>query len=42
VFVDGSARLVKTRQLWSLYWNREFNVNYAYSIPGFFPGWMPN
>lgn len=41
-FFDGSARAVKARRLWSLYWNREFLVNYAYSIPTFFPAWMPN
>ena len=42
VFFDGSARAVKIRRLWSLYWNREFLVNYAYSVKNFFPAWVPN
>ena len=42
VFFDGSSRPVKARRLWSLYWNKEFIVDYGESIRGFFPDWMPN
>jgi len=41
VFFDGSARRLKTRALWSLPWNKEFNTTYAYTRNNFFPAWMP-
>ena len=39
VFFDGSARNVRVRKLWSLPWNREFDVNFADGQPNFFPAW---
>jgi prepilin-type N-terminal cleavage/methylation domain-containing protein/prepilin-type processing-associated H-X9-DG protein len=36
---DGSARRIRTKDLWALNWNPEFDVNYAYRTAGFFPGW---
>jgi len=40
LFFDGSVRHTRARTLWSLPWNREFDVNYAYRLAGFFPAWM--
>lgn len=41
VFFDGSAQFKRARDLWSLPWNKEFNVNYAASQGlNFFPAWM--
>ena len=39
VFFDGSARKIKTKDLWRLEWNKEFNVNYPYPA-NWFPAWM--
>ena len=39
VFFDGSARRVRTRELWRLPWNKEFDTSYPYSA-NFFPAWM--
>jgi prepilin-type N-terminal cleavage/methylation domain-containing protein/prepilin-type processing-associated H-X9-DG protein len=38
-FFDGSARRVRTRDLWYLPWNKEFNTSYQYPA-NFFPSWM--
>ncbi len=39
---DGSVRQRRTRELWRLYWHRQFDVTYADAHnPGFFPSWMP-
>ncbi len=41
LFFDGSARYKRARELWSLPWNKEFDINYAASQgPNFFPAWM--
>jgi prepilin-type N-terminal cleavage/methylation domain-containing protein/prepilin-type processing-associated H-X9-DG protein len=41
-FFDGSARRVRTRALWRLYWHNSFDINYwASQGPNFFPAWMP-
>jgi prepilin-type processing-associated H-X9-DG protein len=41
VFVDGSARYVQVRDLWTLSWHRNFEVDYAKSRgKNFFPEWM--
>ncbi len=39
LFFDGSARAVRTRQLWRLPWHREFNREHYGKVR--FPGWMP-
>ena len=39
VFFDGSARRVRTRDLWYLPWTKDFNTNYQYPA-NFFPPWM--
>ena len=39
VFFDGSVRNTRVRNLWSLTWNQEFDVAYAYRMSGFFPAW---
>ena len=40
-FFDGSARRVRARNLWQLYWHNSFDINYAGSQgPNFFPAWM--
>jgi prepilin-type N-terminal cleavage/methylation domain-containing protein len=36
---DGSVRHHRVRNLWSLNWNQEFDINYAYRVGGFFPAW---
>jgi hypothetical protein len=39
---DGSVHYERARQLWRLYWHKQFDVNYADSQgAGFFPAWMP-
>ncbi len=39
---DGSARLRRPRDLWRLYWNKDFDITYAARQgSGFFPSWMP-
>lgn len=40
VFFDGSARPVKVKNLWRLYWNNQFNLEAASFIK--FPAWMPD
>ena len=41
-FFDGSVRSKRLRELWSLPWNKEYDVNYAARQgPSFFPAWMP-
>lgn len=41
LYFDNSVRHTRARELWSLPWNREFDVNYAASQgPAFFPPWM--
>ncbi len=39
LFFDGSVRHLRVRELWSLPWNREFDVSFAYRANGFFPAW---
>ena len=39
VCFDGSVNYTRVRKVWSLNWNREFDVNYAYGVNGFFPAW---
>jgi prepilin-type N-terminal cleavage/methylation domain-containing protein/prepilin-type processing-associated H-X9-DG protein len=40
-FFDGSARAVRSRQLWSLVWHSSFDVNFVSSQPAnYFPAWM--
>lgn len=39
VFFDGSARNLRTKALWRLDWNKEFNANFARPA-NWFPGWM--
>ncbi len=36
---DGSVRNSRVRDLWSLSWHREFDINFAYRTTGFFPSW---
>jgi prepilin-type N-terminal cleavage/methylation domain-containing protein/prepilin-type processing-associated H-X9-DG protein len=36
---DGSVRNHRVRALWTLPWNQEFDVTYAYRTAGFFPSW---
>lgn len=38
-FLDGSARKVALKQLWSLKWHREFDTDYG-PDPGEWPEWM--
>ena len=38
-FCDGSARRVRTRDLWRLPWNKEFDTSYPYPAT-FSPAWM--
>jgi prepilin-type N-terminal cleavage/methylation domain-containing protein len=39
---DGSVRLQRPRQLWRLYWHKQFDVTFAdRQGPAFFPSWMP-
>ncbi len=39
---DGSVRLQRPRQLWRLYWHKQFDVTYAdRQGASFFPAWMP-
>ncbi len=40
LFFDGGARYVRTRNLWHLAWNKEFDPNYPHPA-NFFPSWMP-
>jgi prepilin-type N-terminal cleavage/methylation domain-containing protein/prepilin-type processing-associated H-X9-DG protein len=40
VFFDGSAHAVPLKQLWTLQWSRDWDVNKWASIPNLFPGWM--
>jgi prepilin-type N-terminal cleavage/methylation domain-containing protein/prepilin-type processing-associated H-X9-DG protein len=41
VFFDGSARRVRARNLWRLYWHNSFDIKYGDSQgPNFFPDWM--
>jgi prepilin-type N-terminal cleavage/methylation domain-containing protein/prepilin-type processing-associated H-X9-DG protein len=38
---DGSVRHRRARDLWSLYWHTQFDINYAANqSPTFFPAWM--
>ena len=38
---DGSVRLQRPRQLWRLYWHKQYDVTYAdRQGPSFFPAWM--
>lgn len=39
IFFDGSARRVRTRDLWFLHWNKEFDTGRTYPA-NFFPAWM--
>ena len=39
VFFDGSARRVRTRDLWYLQWNKEFKTDLPHPA-NFFPAWM--
>jgi prepilin-type N-terminal cleavage/methylation domain-containing protein len=42
VTFDGSVRGYRTRALWRLYWNKQFDVTDAdRQGPGYFPAWMP-
>jgi len=38
-FFDASVRHLRTRSLWSLPWDQEFDVTYAYRVSNFFPAW---
>ena len=38
VFFDGSARRVRTRDLWRLKWHKQYETDFAY-WPTFFPAW---
>jgi prepilin-type N-terminal cleavage/methylation domain-containing protein len=39
---DGSVRLHRPRQLWRVYWHKQYDVTYAdRQGPSFFPAWMP-
>jgi len=40
LFFDGSVRHTRAKMLWSLYWNKEFDIDYAYRTTTFFPPWM--
>jgi prepilin-type N-terminal cleavage/methylation domain-containing protein/prepilin-type processing-associated H-X9-DG protein len=39
-FFDGSVQSVKIRKLWTLYWNRQYDVDLGATTR--FPPWMPN
>jgi prepilin-type processing-associated H-X9-DG protein len=39
LFFDGSVRFSRPKDLWSLPWSKNFDVNYASQNIGF-PGWM--
>ena len=39
LFFDGSARFSRVKDLWTLPWNRQFDVTYAAQYMSF-PGWM--
>ena len=39
---DGSVRQQRPRQLWRLYWHKQYDVTFAdRQGPSFFPAWMP-
>jgi prepilin-type N-terminal cleavage/methylation domain-containing protein len=40
VFFDGSVQSIKVRKLWTLYWNRQYDVDLGATTH--FPAWMPN
>lgn len=41
LFFDSSARFSRARDLWSMPWHKQFDVNYAANQgPNFFPAWM--
>jgi prepilin-type N-terminal cleavage/methylation domain-containing protein/prepilin-type processing-associated H-X9-DG protein len=40
LFFDNSVRHTRARLLWSLPWNKEFDIGFAYRTAGFFPAWM--
>ena len=42
VFIDGSTRGIKTRELWSLKWSRNWDPNKYTTVPDLFPGWLLN